>query len=119
MHIVASTLGFCVSALVLIARSSELHFTEAFVFLNTMCLTTVIMLVCFHYPATINSQCMVLKKKLSESVMSSQSKLIKKSARSLVPLRVHYTDSKFCRMTPMDFYKFSLKVAIKLALIEK
>lgn len=130
-----------IPAFVLISKSRQLHFSAALIFTNLILIGINFTLVCLHFPARLNKKSLktisVLKTKALSSMQcfevksvcgrgnnsitctACSRKLLRKYLRSMSPLKIRFLHSNFLdRLSPLVFFKFSIRVAIQLTLIK-
>lgn len=143
VYIVKAILVFSCCCFVITTRFHELHFTGMMIFSNAMSLGIMIMLFCFHFPATvfktsgvtarkgkIATRMVFLKNKLKSSrggthvdnanEESEKFKLMRKYWRSFPLIKIFFFHRNFIgRLTPLVLFKFSSRIAINLMLMER
>lgn len=137
---------FCFSTDILVSRFHQLDFTAVTAFSNALLLGTIIMLLCFHYPVQVLTTSRITLRKcqlevgrilksaevtrlirmvdgsasLEEAVLNRRRLLLKKCCKALPPVKISFFRSNyFDRMTPLVLFKFCIRMAIKLTLIEQ
>lgn len=129
----------CIPGFVLISRSRQLDFSSAFIFVNLILMGVNYLLVCLHFPATLNKtslktlsvfkirvlspiQCFEVKPVFmwgNYRTGAGGRKLLRKYWKSMSPLKIRFLHSNYLdRLTPLVFFKLSIRVAIQLTLIK-
>lgn len=115
--------GICLStsAYFLMSRFSQLNPLAAIVFTNAMLLATCLILLCFHYPATLLIKSRKSIGKLQRDCTYEkcvQRILFRRMIKSLRPVRVKYLHSVyFDRMTPPRLFIVFCRLAMQFTLI--
>lgn len=121
---------FSCSAFILTTRFEELHFTGFSIFSNAWLLGTMIILFCFHFPASvfrtsgstlrqckIATRLVVVKSKRSNW---EQVRLLSKYWRSFPTIRIYFFNRNyFGKLTPLVLFKFSSRISINMMLMER
>ncbi len=115
---------FSVSAFVLISKASSIRFSAVLIFSNLMVLGIADILVCFHFAAMFNKMSILTLARFRSSLVLVNElykrKLVRKYLRSMSPLKIKFLHCNyFDRLTPLVFFRFSIRLAIHLTLINQ
>ncbi len=135
--IIGGILSSSGAAFILISSSSSIHFSAFLIFANLYGIGVSILFVCFYFAANFNKLSVVTLAKFRKYLVHSRydtsnfkefalfnemskRKLIRKFLRSMRPLKIKFIHGNyFDRLTPLVFFKFSMRLAINLTLINK
>ncbi len=130
VYIITAVVIFSCCTYIIITRYNEMHILGMMIFTNGMIFGTLIMLFCFHFPATVfgtsgvtMKRCKVATRMIvvkSEGVSAMKVRLLKKYWKSFPPIKIYFFHRNFFgKVTPLVLFKFSSRIAINLMLLDR
>ncbi len=127
---------FATPAFLLISRIHQIYFGAVSVFVNLLEVGVALTIISFYFAAIFNKislktlakfkKCVVVMHKTSSTMQSVSTehtrnmKFIRRNLVSLCSLKIRFLHSNyFDQLTPLIFFKFSLRLAINLSLVEQ
>lgn len=132
LHILCGLVCSSYSTFVLMTGYSQLHFIEIMIFASSLSLGTILLLLGLHYPSKLlrlsvktlrilrNAWSLNKRRVSINTEYLSECMAIKKSFKSLPTISIKYLQtSRFDKLTPLVLFKFSIRTAINMVLIDK